>query len=430
MGLFKKIFQRKEESQVVELKESQLSDWINRIEILDIDVVEKLCKEIEDQIREVRSRLYDLKMAKTKEKVDKRLFKRIEQSRYLLIQTIEISINKITSLESFGYDDVFRYYSTLLQTMLAMTELSEKHSFLIIQLYKEEMQKLNREMLKLGHLIDELGKLLKEKEKKAKSIRDAQTLLNDLADVTEKISGTNSKIEEKKNEISKLEEEIRRKITKEKELKESKDVKIALQRKNSLESLEKELQNLESEIVNHLSFLKKPLKKYEYLAEKGNLSVSKENMKFLSNFQRDPLKTLLSNRNNLRTLNKILGEIAVLMKKGKITIKGDKRREKTIIQVEKLIESDFIPTKLSEHKKLSSMMKEKMKEDSLDVLKNLEKMKSKIHTLESKLIEEKEKLEELEKIKVQLENNRYETKRNLESIISDILNNRVRIRDD
>ncbi len=245
-----------------------------------------------------------------------------------------------------------------------------------------------------------------------------------------KITNTNSEINESKKDISKLKEEIRERIIEEKDLNDSKEIKIAFERRVAIESLEKELEDLKSEVLNYFSTTKKPLKKYEYLVEKGLLSVPKGNITFLSNFQKYPLETLLKDENNLTTLKKILAEIVVLMKKGQIPIKDDKRREKTITQIEKMIDGDYISIKLREHHQLETKIKEKMDEDSFKVLKKLDELKSKIHMLESRLNREKEKLKELEEIKIEQEKLKGETKKILESIVSEVTNKEIRIRYD
>ncbi|MCS4542208.1 MAG: hypothetical protein HY929_07855 [Euryarchaeota archaeon] len=430
MNFFRKLFGKKEKQEqklIIEIPENKLKQWLNEeLKGLDENEIKKQYNEILQTTEEIKSSISDLEAAVFEENVDKRLFEASTRARSLLIRKLGSSLEKVNQPSSFNFNALVEFHNSLLREMVSIVNAWNAHSYLINPLFRKEMHELNNRIKKLGQLIDELGGFIEKNRDYGEKFNELNSIAEDFNNISKKIISTRLEIEGSYSKVKELQTDIDAKQKEMLSLSDSEATRKAQALQSEVEQLRNEKQRLESEILQELSSIGKPLKKYNKMADSEEISVPKESKLFLKDYAKDPLLAL-SDEKNLPVLKAVLKHTEELIKENRIDLK-DKKRDRALSQIKNIIDNDVLASRINAYRGLSERIEAKLKIDnSFEIFKKMKEFEFKINSLEQELLKDRERLKELEDdIKAQ-EELKKGRKEKLEGVISELTGKEIKI---
>lgn len=365
-------------------------------------------KEISNEKENLRKNLNILETAGLKNKeIPERVKQLMQGNREIYIQKINYLLEKIKFPENSQLVCFLEKFDKELDVF--DKSISKSHQIM------EELFLEKASVIRIG--IKNIDKSLKEMKSSIEKsdLKKISELKNRFISIKEKISKSEiyrSQISQIAKEIQSLEKQMQEAENKLSKLKNEKSYLAIISSISEKESLEKELNESNSNLIHAFSEISPALKKYE------NLSQNKLAGKYLEN----PLNALLED--SQFEILAILDAIQKAIIKNEITLK-DKKKDRIMNELF-ILNKDFLAKFLSERTELAKSISEKTAE-----IKSSQILKS-IFELENSLKESKAQLEEktleLEKMKKDIDSNDFESQiHSLENGLKEKLNLEIKI---
>jgi hypothetical protein len=394
-----RVFGKKEEAtkQVfsIENAENFLSTNFNeRFQIFKEDA-SKIYEEMQPVVINMQKSLKDLVMVDFKEKVDSVLFQNVIAHRKSFVQKMEIMIEKIKKPMQSDLDSILEF-SNSISSAISETDINtvKDYQFLNI-LFEKEAQKTFENFKILSKISNNFENIINSNKENMFSIRNAQSELQSIKEETKNLNQIEGRLKSLNIKFFNLkfkDDNLKEDLEKFKNGKDWLHFNELLEKKKIMEE---KLYSLKSQILQDISWINKPLKKFENLVDREIVKIEDE--KILKKYVGSTLDMLIEEKNP-ETIRSILEMVQKNISEGKIMLKD---KEKIMVEIKRILDNNLFENFLKEYLLLTEEL-EKLGEDinahEASSIKN--KMENQIEDVERDI--ETTKLE-MEKVKKQTE---------------------------
>lgn len=362
---------------MIEVNLEELEDFykkrLEEIFYKEKKVLQKLLSDINEDLVSIKLNMKHF-VESGKEKIDDKTM------RSLLLFTDRIrkeTEDIVIPKEGIMYDYLLDLLNAIKKLFSTINEIARKSLPKFKKEVQSEIKELNYITRKLGKKQQYLDKYIR---KNYSEVREAEDLLNKIP----KLFTLKENIENSKKDLDQFEEE---KENVEEKLSTLNSDLVELEKNPLFKQLEKERDarfKLRIKIDNDLAF-KKALKKMKVELEKDSFHVSNVDLNYIRDFLKDPIRTLLKERNDLPEFRALLVNLRHSLEDNKLNLKKDKK-EKTIEQINQIFEGSAFLEDLERYKELNekvATLKKNIKAEGLD--KKIEDLKNDISIYTVKL---------------------------------------------
>ena len=382
----------------------------------------KLRKAIKKLIGEIKENLIEIKVCLDhfletgKEKIEEKA----QRSLNFFSDRIRKEIEEIEiPEEEINHDNVTELLNSIKKLFASINEIARKSLPKFHKEVQAEIKELNYITRKLGKKQAVLDNFLR---KKYTDVKNAEYLLKKLP----KLFHLKENIEHAKLDLDKFEEELEERTKKQEDLNSN---LIELEKNDLFKKLDAKkdsLFQLQLEINDELGF-KKALKKLRFELEKGTIHVPNIDLSYLKDFIKSPIKMLVNERKDLPKFTGLMVQLRHTLEENKLNLKAD-TKQKTIEQINAIFDEKLLQENIEKYLKLKEDIKEiEAKINDAGLAEKLEELKNQISTNTVKLehiqsdFERKNKdyIRYLEALKTEREE--------FQSLVEEILNQKVKI---
>lgn len=347
--------------------------------------------EIHASAKEIQKITRKLKEEEIPEDMAERLTRIAETSKPAFVKSVEEAIQPLLKdQEPDSLEELRDFQKEVEQVLESMGKAHTGQGRYLNMVYEGEVKEVKKESKNILYQNDALEEKIPPHEEK---ISDIHSLIEKTRKMQEKTENLES-LEKEIREIEKeLQEKKQEKQEKEQELekhKESQEYEELLSKKEKIKELKDKRKSLENKVLNLLTPLKRPLKKYRrqaYIEEK-------ETERMVDDYIQEPVKRFF--RKESGDLDGLLEDVRETVEKDKIDFK-EKEKRKTLEKIDRVLNRKM--QKLREkYQGLGEKRKELQKEiENSQARKKLKKIEETISSLEKDIQRLKEKRKNLEK---------------------------------
>ena len=421
-----RIFGRKEEAREqtfsIEDTEGFLSkSFDERFQVLEKDA-SKMYKDIQSVVDDMKQSLNDLANAEFKGPVDSELLQNVVGHRRSFIQKMDAMISQVKRPMQSDFDSIMEFIS---YSSSAVSEADKKtvndYQFLN-ELFSKEAGNTIGKFKALRAVSGKLENFVNKNKESLLSIKNAQNELQLIKDWMKKMAETKGHLKTLESRLSSLNSEREGEKGKLEKFLGSEEWLRFNELLEKKKKVEEDVANIKSQMLQGISKIEKPMRKFKNLVDRGILKF--ENEKALEKYSSSVFDALVEEKNP-ETLYSLLKVVQKNISEGKVEMKD---REKSMAEIKWLVENNALENPLEKYLLLASEL-EKMKrsvgeQKMPDVRRDIER---RIEDMEMQV--ERASLE-MEKLKKQMERMRdsvNEKKITLESMLTSLANKKISI---
>ncbi len=382
---------KKKESEVEEIKESELKNWLGDKEKNIISEIEEQispnAKKIESMIEGIRDFMKNLEKAELKNtNIPQREINFMKGNREAYLKIVDIFISDIKIPDKMNKIEIF--ISDYEKNIESFTRSSSKPYGILQHFFANESSKIASGIKKIDDLIKETKKIIERSN--IHRFKDIENAIDDLKTKKIKKQSLDKESEEQKNILDKNKDKKEKVIKIIEEAKKSKEYEEILELKKEKDKHQRLLKEHEEDMTHKFAIIEKALKKYSKMAL--------ENQSYVEDYAEKALETLLDDHELI--ILDILKNLNAQIIKGKLDLK-DKKKEKSIAVIEKM-NKDHIKDFLEKHLKIKidiGKIEKKMSKNL--VLEQIKSNSKEVEFLDSEIERNTQRLEE---IKMEKEN--------------------------
>lgn len=327
----------------------------------------------------------------------------------ITIKMINI-FSKIELNESNNFNDLSNNNENMSQSLLQIDQGLKTHGRVVFTVLAKEVRPLLTELKKIQKEAAQLSKLVKNNSEKATKIEQIKSNISRLQGINSTLLINNKTINEITNDsenILESEKDIEKKLE---ILKNSKQYKELQNNFNEINRLNIKFNKIKSEFDTSFSRLRKPLEKYEYVAQ-----LTKEKESILKKYIESPSNGLIIDKDN--SLVMMLEGMKATINTNKITVKNPEKIINRIDEIQPILSikrNALLTTKKDLEKIRYSLNNSTVQE--VDLLEK--KIESKKQSKEDQILS----IEKAKKDNIKIITNMEELKKNIENDIKKIFN--------
>lgn len=322
---------------------------------------------------------------------------------YVIIGNIERASRDV----DISYSGLDNFHSESLKTLNDLKKTTPKQAVLMSRYFKKESAQITLKVKETENRISTLKSWLGD-EATLKLVEDVNKRVREQASDSEQTKALDKRTDEIKKEIKELKEKKQGKETEFLELLKSKKWNEYNTFSDEIKNVKNEIVEIENEITNELSPMKRPLKKLEHTLRQEDLLFNHKG--FVKSFIQDPFGAVKT-KNGEDSFKRFVFKLNKMVHDNKIDLK-DKEKEKLEILLQKM--ETTIPELKKRYNELMEK-KEKMEKtisESTEIVKNKEELESQIKSYSEQITELEEEakntLKEQEKLKERIEKDNRE----------------------
>ncbi len=391
MGFLSRFFGPKIEEKEVSLDNlKQLTnDLINkRTEKINqnVDEIYSNIKKIKSKLKE---NLYSLRNAELQnKKIPTRAKQLMEGNREAYVRKVSNFIERIELPEKDNYSEIIDFTESFNENMDNLNKSSYKGYQVMKEFFYNQTTDIAMSLKQLNENVKNLNKLMKGKElSKISSIKE---LINNLYKSKSKKEKLKQEIVEQKDIVEDSKNRIEAIQKKFENIKKSTEYENYKKTYEEKEQNIKRIENEKDELIQYFAVLEKSLKKYK----RDSLDE-----KLIDKYLNDPNKALI---NDNYDIIEVLQKLKENIENNNLGLK-EKKKEKTLDVINKL-DKDFLSKKkfnLEQLARTNAILNERLQKNKINNDYQEEKYKS--EHFEKKLVKDKQKLEDLEKEKTNID---------------------------
>jgi len=399
-------------------KEGVKKELITEIEISEVS--EKIRKNLSEKIRKFENEIKILKdsvisdfraLEKIGDDLEKinfsegseRINAMIKMIKINYVKNIRNSVKNVKDINEVDYENVKNFCSQSKNILSELKNIPPKNAYILSNYFREDMKRFVDKMKEIENGIDKIENYLKSDGVVLNFVKDVEIKTDKIISMKRKIEQLKNEIENIKKDIEIYEEKMEEKKDELKNILESDDYKNLDKIRGEIEEINNEKNELEINIKNELSAIKRPLKKF--LHSKSDISV--HDRKIIESFINSPLKTFMENLEFKKILEDVKKEVKNLGIK-----EADKKRVEKLdienlfdkkIRYEKLLENFDQKRYIFSESSSKILQKKGLLESEIGYLKkeidekknDLTTIENRIRNMESEILKEKSDLERL-----------------------------------
>ncbi len=286
-------------------------------------------------LSDVSKQLFDV----SNKEIEKRNMKLYNRARALnkLARLFLDRFKKLAPPEDVSYDTINRY-STETQKVLMVTDIDLKNWFpRISPFFIMDRRKFLQIYEKAKQSYNNLNDYLTKEYIKTKTLEEALHQLNDLQSIEKQLSNLQEDKDSIKNERMPLEQEISELEQKIADLTTAGPI-------DKLNLVNQEIENLNNELKNNLRHLQKPFIKMQALATSGGGGgITPDELQKINQYLENPFEALVTEPDGYPTLKGILEKLQGMLEKDTLKLKSDKQRKAEQL-AEEILKNDSLAT--------------------------------------------------------------------------------------
>ncbi|NIM44113.1 MAG: hypothetical protein GTN80_00310 [Nitrososphaeria archaeon] len=360
------------------------------------------------------------------EKVDQRLLRIVLNNRTSLVKKMQSFVNSINVPSQTNYKTVLEFHDSILKRMGDINVKSVKSYQRTKILFGSEVSQILKDLKIMNRLVAELVDPIREKEELIKDIEETREEIGDLKEEISSLDRSKMDLEDRSSTLEKLikeKNEIQKSLEK---MVKSEEWSFFNKLKQEREEIQTDIREVRNQIIQTVSPLRKVLKKFKNIDREKKILKNEIKLDFYID---SPVEALIADK-GLEKLKTILNNVEECILSREIRLKKDKRREKTLSSIKKIVRTETLKELIEKHNDLTTKVEfldktiDSTKFKQKEILENeLEAIKSRIKELED---EEQKSNRKNEVIKESISNR----KTLLESKIERITNRKINIQMD
>lgn len=370
------IFGRKEEEkeQILSLEDTEdflSKDFEEKFQSLRKDA-SKLHQEFQSVASNMQENLKHLEESNFVGPVDYELLQNVVAHRRSFVKKMRIMLDHIDRPMELDFDSILDFSKSASSAVSEADEKTVMDYHFLKDLFEREADGTIKNFKILNKIADNFESLINGKKENLISVRNAQ---NDLQSIRNEIDNLNQKKDYNKDldsKISELNRELERLRASLEEIRNSEAWHHFNELLEEKGSLEMELSDLKSQILQSVSPIERPLKKFENLVDRGIVKL--QNEKVLKKYVDSPFDALLEEKSS-DSINSILGMVLDNLSSGRIELKD---REKVLAEIKWIIKNnvfgDFLERYLSLSDELRALEKSVSELEILTIKNDMEAM--------------------------------------------------------
>jgi polyhydroxyalkanoate synthesis regulator phasin len=383
MGLFSRIFRKKEEVKSYTLEELE-QELKKRHAQARQEVEEELIgyvAELKHIYKHIAEAVEEIEKAPIPEKAHERAKKIASASKEKLVIQLRSMLKKLEPTSTPSLEGLSSYCK---ECRLAVTKtgITSGRSLIITGVFLEkEMSQLAKYLKEFMSVINHIEE---ELERNADVIHDPLLKqIREMKGLLDELEKHKKELEHKRNELADLEQELAGLKEKERVLLRSKRWKKAQEIVKELEGLKAEKNMLEAQIQELFVPLSRAFRKYEKLVETGKLDSNGEHVKVLRTLTSDPL-TVIDASPKAETVK----EVVIAVKNAcikKLLEKNEKKAKATIAACDAVLEFDFFTNYFWKKNEIQRKINDLSDTEALAVYKEMETLKAELKLVEQQV---------------------------------------------
>lgn len=403
MSFLEKIFGKKEEEQVFRIEDAEglLSrNFDEKFQTFKEDS-SKIYQEMQSVAANMQKSLKDFLKAEFNGPVDYQLLQNVIAHRKSFIQKMEIMIEQIKEPMQPSLDSILEFSKSSSLAILEANEKTVKDYYFLKELFERESESSIENFKILGKISNNFENLISNRKENLLSVRNAQDELQSIKEEAATLNQAEEYIKTLNSKLSDLaleQNNFRDGLDKFKKGEDWLHYNELLEKRGKLEE---EVFGIKSEMLQEISQIEKPLKKFKNLVDKGIVKI--ENEKNLKKYAESTFDSLIEEKNS-ENINSILKIVQNSIYEGRIELKD---REKTLAELKWVVENNVFGNSLEKYILL--------KEDSEKLKKDIDEQKA--FSIKNELENKIEDIErQIEMARLEMDNAKKQTEKMKNSI--------------
>jgi hypothetical protein len=339
-------------------------------------------KEILRQKEIATETVEDLRDLEFEEDVKDRTYKPILTSKPVYVRRMLESLKGIKKGEPQTFEQIQTFNADATKALKSIQSVQHKHGKYMKYAFEKEVLRLGSSLNKILDETNAMGEKVSEVQRVSDDVEEAMKNLDTLKEKNQLINNARKGKDKLIERIQNIDRDIDRLQREIKKIEGSEEYKSKLKNEDEIERIDKKKDEIKNSFINSISPLKRPIRKFERLIERGGSKKEKLLLADLRKYLASPTDAFESENPNDMAIERILNVLKEAMLKERINL-DKRRREKALTKIEELSKGhlkdllkeylDLKDTLKAAEEKLSTSDLEKKRESLMNELESVRK---------------------------------------------------------